>query len=67
MMEARIADLEGMLAVAGFVLLLVGALLTMLPINTCDPNCERCMRYRAEDDPRCPMCFRRHDPKERCR
>jgi hypothetical protein len=61
---ARIADLELALRLVVFVWIVSVVILRALPTGECDPACNRCSIYRNTDI--CPMCFKRHDRKERC-
>ncbi len=61
---ARIADLEMALRLVVIVWVVTIVVLRNLPTGECDPQCERCSIYRNTDI--CPMCFQRHDRKERC-
>lgn len=63
-MATRIADLEATLRLVIFVFVVAVIALRLLPTGECDPKCERCSIYRNTDI--CPMCFQRHDRKERC-
>lgn len=61
---ARIADLELALRLVILVWFVTIVILRNLPTGECAPGCERCSIYRNTDI--CPMCFQRHDRKERC-
>lgn len=62
-MIARIGDLEQALAlVSGFMIV---AIVLLANIGHCDCT-PRHTCASDSSDPRCPMCFKKHDPKERC-
>ena len=55
-------------AVRGCILALIVLALGLwrLPDRSCD-KCPHCATQKVlESIPRCPMCAKRHDPKERC-
>jgi uncharacterized membrane protein len=60
------ADYQGFLSALGFALICLGLVLSMLPVGECD-KCAHCREQRMKGTtPRCVMCLKRHDPKERC-
>ena len=63
-MIARIGDLETTLRLVIFLWVVTIVVLRLLPTGECDPSCNRCSIYKNTDI--CPMCFKRHDRKERC-
>ena len=63
-MLGRIADLETALRIVIVIWVVTIVMLRLLPTGECDSKCERCSIYRNTDI--CPMCFTRHDRKERC-
>jgi hypothetical protein len=59
-------DYQTFLSALGFALICLGLILSMLPVGECD-RCAHCRQARLDGKaPRCPMCFKHHDPKERC-
>lgn len=67
---ARIHDLQAIATFVTVLLLAIGLWLKYAPVGECN-ECDHCRRERLREASskayaRCPTCFRRHPPSERC-